>query len=317
MAPGLRRGRWRAASSVRRRADPRSPPPVLPAVNASAETPFRSPSARPRTVLVLGGGGMKGTAHVGVWKALEEAGVRPDAIIGCSIGSLIGASIAGGMGWRELAETARALTREDIVQINRRAVWMGGVREEAVFSGAHYRAWIARHLPLKHFGDAQIPIRINAVSLVHCGEVWFGTGANEEADPVDAVYASCAIPIYYPPLRLDGDVLVDGGVLNVLPVTQAFEWGADRVIAVDVGSEILPPAPDYFDRGMIAIHDRVLTMNIDGQRRRNAEAWKDKPVTIIRPRIGHLGSWDFARTQYFLEEGYRAAREALQTMQAA
>lgn len=285
-------------------------------MNATAPTPFRAPGDRSRTVLVLGGGGMKGTAHVGVWKALEEAGIRPDAIIGCSIGSLIATSLAGGMGWRELAEVARALKKDDIVRINRRAVWMGGVREESVFDGATYRGWIERVLPLKRFGDAEIPVRVNAVSLVKCDEVWFGTGVDEDVDPVDAVYASCAIPIYYPPLRRDGDVLVDGGVLDTLPVKQAFAWGADRVIAVDVGAEIQPPAADYFDRGMIAIHDRVLTMNIAGQRIRSAQEWKDRPVLVIRPRIGHLGTWDFGRTQYFLEEGYRAARAALEAAAA-
>ena len=286
-------------------------------MTVSDPTPPAPAAGRPRTVLVLGGGGMKGVAHVGVWKALEDAGVRPDAIIGCSIGSLIAAAIAGGMGWRELAEVARGLTKEDIVQINRRAVWMGGVREEAVFRGDVYRGWIRRHMPLKSFADARIPVRINAVSLVGCGEVWFGTGVREDVDPADAVYASCAIPIYYPPLRLDGDVLVDGGVLNVLPVDQAFAWGAERVIAVDVGAEIQPPAADYFDRGMIAIHDRVLAMNMSGQRARNLEAWKGRPVTVVRPRIGHLGTWDFGRTQYFLEEGYRATREALKALEAA
>ena len=286
-------------------------------MNAPAETPFRPFAPRPRTVLVLGGGGMKGTAHVGVWKALEEAGLVPDAIVGCSIGALIGASIAGGMGWRELAHVARALTKEDIVQINRRAVWMGGVREESVFVGEHYHDWIRRNLPLRSFADAELPVRINAVSLVSCDEVWFGTGARDEVDPADTVYASCAIPIYYPPLRLDGDVLVDGGVLNTLPVDHAFEWGAERVIAVDVGAEIMPPAADFFDRGMIAVHDRVLAMNIAGQRARSLEAWRDLPVLLIRPRIGHLGTWDFSRTQYFLEEGYRAAREAIKALEAA
>lgn len=287
------------------------------AVNATAETPFRPPSHRPRTVLVLGGGGMKGTAHVGVWKALEDSGVRVDAIVGCSIGSLIGAAIAGGNGWRELAEIARALTKDDIVRINKRAVWMGGVREEAVFDGGHYREWISRHMPLTAFDDARIPIRINAVSLVSCSEVWFGTDAREEVDPVDAVYASCAVPLYYPPLRLDGDVLADGGVLNVLPIDQAFAWGADRVIAVDVGAELQPPAADYFSNGMLAINDRISGMNLAAQRRRNLETYADAPVLFIRPRIGHLGTWDFARTQYFLEEGYRATREALKALEAA
>lgn len=310
-------GRGGAASSVRRGTSRRRPSPLPPRpLTESAEAPSATDAVRPSTVLVLGGGGMKGTAHVGVWKAMEEAGIIPDAIVATSIGSLIGASLAGGMGWRELADVARALRREDIVQINRRAVFMGGVREEAVFSGDHYKGWIRRNLPLKSFADARIPIRVNAVSLVGCGEVWFGSGVREEVDPVDAVYASCAIPIYYPPLRLDGDVLVDGGVLNVLPVDQAFTWGAERVIAVDVGSEIQPPAPDFFDRGMIAIHDRVLTMNVSGQRERNLEKYRDLPVTLVRPRIGHLGAWDFTRTQYFLEEGYRATREALKGLGA-
>lgn len=278
-------------------------------------TESESPPARaaaPRTVLVLGGGGMKGTAHVGAWKALEEAGIVPDAIVGTSIGALVGCSIAAGMGWRELAEMSLGLTRDDIVSINRRAVFMGGVREEAVFNGDHYREWIRRNLPLERFADACVPVRVNAVSLVRCEEAWFGTGADEAIDPADAVYASCSIPLYFPPLRRDGDVLVDGGILNVLPVDQAFAWGAERVVAIDVGSEIQPPAKDYFDRGMIALHDRVLTMNIAAQRCRNLQAWKDLPVTVVRPRIGHLGTWDFHRTQFFLEEGYRATREALE-----
>jgi NTE family protein len=269
---------------------------------------------RPGTVLVLGGGGMKGVAHIGVWKALEEAGVRVDAVIGCSIGALIACSLAGGFGWRELAKVARALTKDDIVNINRRAVLFGGVREEAVFDGGHYRQWIDRNLPLKSFADARFPVRVNAVSLVTGDTRWFGTGVDTETAVVDAIYGSCAIPIYFPPLRLNGDVLVDGGVVDVLPIRYAAEWGAQRIIAVDVGSEMTPPAPDYFDRGMIAIHDRVLTLNLAQQRiRAQEEPWTGPPLLRIRPRIGHLGGWDFDRTQFFLEEGYRAAREALRS----
>ncbi|HEX6746046.1 MAG TPA: patatin-like phospholipase family protein [Longimicrobium sp.] len=267
---------------------------------------------RPRTVLVMGGGGMKGVAHIGVWKALEEAGVRVDAVIGTSIGALIGCSLAGGLGWRELAKIARGLTKDDIVSINRRAVLFGGVREEAVFDGEHYRAWIARNLPLKTFRDARFPVRVNCVSLVTGKERWFGTGVDEETPPIDAIYGSCAIPIYFPPLKLDGDVLVDGGVMDVLPIRHAAEWATERIIAVDVGAEIVPPAEGFFDRGMIAIHDRVLTLNLEQQRRVAAERpWEGPPMLVIRPRIGHLGGWDFDRTQFFLEEGYRAAREAL------
>jgi NTE family protein len=265
----------------------------------------------PRTVLVLGGGGMKGTAHVGVWKAVEEAGVRPDAIVGTSIGSLIAVCLAAGMGWRELAHLALALTKEDIVSINRRALWIGGLRQEAVFDGDHFRNYLETHLPLKRFSDATLPLRINAVSLVSGESVWFGTGAREDVSVVDAVYASCAIPIYFPPLRLDGDVLVDGGITDVLPVAAAAAWGAERIIASDVGAELTPPHEDFFDRGMIAMHDRVLGINLQGQRDRCLATWDGPPMTYIRPRIGHLGSWDFDRTQFFLEEGFLAARDAL------
>jgi NTE family protein len=285
---------------------------------ATAATPPAALSERPRTVLVLGGGGLKGIAHVGAWKALQEAEVRVDGIIGCSIGALIGCSIAGGFGWRELADVARALRKDDIVSINRRAVLFGGVREESVFDGDTYRAYIRQKVPLKAFADARLPIRVNAVSLVRGEERWFGTGMDEATPVADAIYGSCAIPIYFPPLRLDGDVVVDGGVLDVLPIKAAAAWATERVIAVDVGSEITPPAADYFDHGMIAIHDRVLTLNLQQQRRRALQdPWTGPPLLMIRPRIGHLGGWAFDRTQYFLEEGYRATREALRAADAS
>jgi NTE family protein len=275
----------------------------------SDDTPGIAPSFG--TVLVLGGGGMKGVAHIGAWKALEEAGVKPDLILGTSIGAMIGASLAGGMGWRELVEVARKLTKDDIVLINKRAVWFGGVRESAVFDGEQYRGWLRRTLPIREFSEATTPVRVNAVSLVSGREVWFGTGIREDVPVLDAVYASCALPIYFPPAQIDGDYLVDGGVVDVFPIRTAADLGAERIIAVDVGADLLPPAEGYFDRGMIAIHDRVLGLSMQQQRQGWFREWEGPPLLYIRPKIGHLGSWDFDRTQFFLEEGYRAAREAV------
>ena len=151
------------------------------------ETDIAPSMPRVGTVLVLGGGGMKGVAHIGVWKALQEAGIEVGAFIGTSIGALMATGLAAGWGWRELAELARKLTKDDIVAINRRAVLFGGVREEAVFRGDHFRGYLERTLPIKSFAELQSPLRLNAVSLVSGDEVWFGSGANEEVPVVDAV----------------------------------------------------------------------------------------------------------------------------------
>jgi NTE family protein len=287
--------------------------PVLPL----PAPPAPGPSSAPRTVLVLGGGGMKGMAHIGAWKALEEAGIHPDLIVGTSIGSLVGACLAGGMGWRELADLARKLKKEDIVSINRRALWLGGVRESAVFEGDHFLDYLRRTLPVQSFGELGLPLHCNAVSLVSGQEVWFGTGAGDEVPLAEAVYASCALPIYFPPAKIGGDVLVDGGVLDTFPIRKAALWGAERVIGVDVGSDLLPPDEGYFERGIIAIHDRVLGLSLQRQRQSCLEEYDGPELLYIRPKVGHLHSFDFDRTQFFLEEGYVAAREALRKEEAA
>jgi NTE family protein len=276
-----------------------------------------STSPPPETVLVLGGGGMKGIAHIGAIKALEEAGIRPDGVIGTSIGGLVATLIAGGLGWRELTEIARKLRKEDIVAVNRRALWLGGVRAMSVFEDGHFIEWLERILPARYFAELIIPLRINATSLITGEEVWFGSGYREDIDLVRAVYASCALPIYFPPARIDDDVLVDGGIINTFPLSEAAAWEAKRIIAVDVGSDFLPPKEGYFEQGLVAIHDRVLNLNIQKQRQECLDRYGDLPSIYIRPQIGHLHTFDFDRTQFFMEEGYRAAREALAAAEAA
>jgi NTE family protein len=276
-----------------------------------------TPPVRPRTLLVLGGGGMKGIAHVGVVKALEEAGIRPDAIVGTSIGALVGALLAGGLGWRELMEITRKLRKDDVVAINRRALWLGGIRAVSVFQAEPFQEWVERILPAFHFDELMIPLRINAASLVTGGEVWFGSGRRKDVELKLAIYASCALPVYFPPLAVGDDLLVDGGVVNALPLSEAGAWGAERIVAVDVGSDLVPPREGFLEQGLIAIHDRVLNLNLVRQRERCLERHRDMPFLHIRPRVGHIHTFDFDRTQFFLEEGYRAAREALEAVAAA
>jgi NTE family protein len=272
---------------------------------------------RPKTVLVLGGGGMKGIAHIGVVKALEESGIRPDAIIGTSIGAIVGALVAGGLGWRELAEVARKLRKEDVVCFNRRALWLGGIRAMSVFEDEPFIEWIEQILPAHYFSELMTPLRVNATSLVTGTEVWFGHGHRDDIDLVQALYASCALPVYFPPAKIGEDVLVDGGLLNVFPLSEAMAWGAERIIGVDVGSDFVPPKEGFFEQGLIAVHDRALNLALRQQRLDCLDRYKNYPGLYIRPQIGHLHTFEFDRTQFFMEEGYRAAREALAAAAAA
>jgi NTE family protein len=162
-----------------------------------------------------------------------------------------------------------------------------------------------------------VPLRINATSLVSGREIWFGSGHEENVSLLEAVYASCALPVYFPPARIGDDVLVDGGVLNPLPLSEAAGLQPTKVIAVDVGADLMPPTEGHFEQGLIAIHDRVLNLNLQHRRKEALEEYADLPMVYIRPKIGHLQTFDFERTQFFMEEGYRAASEALAASAAA
>lgn len=272
------------------------------------------------TVLVLGGGGTKGIAHIGVLKALAEAQLAIDAVVGVSIGALIGAGWAVGLGWRELAEVAVRLRRQDVAVVRRRALWWGGIRAPSLLDPEPFWAFLRRTLPPLPAGGTARPLRVAATAL-GAGEVaWFGAGRNNDVALVDAVYASCALPPYYPPWEHEGERYADGGLVDVLPVAAALAWGAQRLVVVDVGPDVRPaPEAAYWSRGMLAVLDRALTLQFVLQRARAREvaACAGRPVLWIRPRVGHLSGWTFDRTLYLLEEGYRAAWEALGTAAAA
>jgi NTE family protein len=264
-----------------------------------------------RTVLVLGGGGMKGLSHVGAWRAVQEAGVEVTEVIGTSIGALVGACVCGGLEQERLGMLARALQKRDIVTLNRWALLFNGIRQPQVFRGDIFRRYLESVLPVADFASLQLPLSMNAVDLETGEEVWFGAGGRTDVSLADAVYASCALPVFYEPAEIDGHHYVDGGISDALPVARAAARGADRIIAVDVAAGRLPSADDIVSKGMVGIHQRV--MQIMGYARKTAAlaAWTGPELVYVRPELEGYDTWDFASTEYFLEEGYRATVEAL------
>ncbi|HUG37580.1 MAG TPA: patatin-like phospholipase family protein [Candidatus Limnocylindrales bacterium] len=266
---------------------------------------------RQRPWLVLGGGGVKGLAHIGAWRAVQGAGITPAGIVGTSIGSLIGALAASGMDAAEMRERALALRRGDIVRVRRRAVWINGIRQRSVFLGAPLREHLAELLPAEGWSALRIPLLVNAVDLGTGDTEWFGTGARTDVSLLDAVYASSALPVFYPPFELDGHAYVDGGTLRTLPIGRANAEGAERIIAVDVGSSGPAEVGEILEGGMIAIHQRVAAIMAAARRHDLVAAWKGAPLLYVRPRLAGYGTFDFEHIEYFLDEGYRATCEAL------
>ena len=265
-----------------------------------------------RPWLVLGGGGLKGMAHIGVFEALEEAGVRPAGIVGTSIGSLIGALAASGMPTAEMRERAVALERRDIVRLSRRAVWINGIREVSVFRGDILREHFADLLPSDGWDALQIPVLINAVDLGDGSLQWFGPGDREDVSLLDAVYASSALPVFYPPFEFGGRAYVDGGISRSLPLRKAEEEGAERIVAIDVGSGETADIRGVLDQGMIAVHQRVVSIMAWQRRHELVSRWRGVPLLYVRPRLDGYGTFDFEHVEYFLEEGRRAMREGLE-----
>lgn len=261
--------------------------------------------------VVLGGGGLKGLAHVGAWRALDESGLRPAGIIGTSIGALIGALAASRMGHEEALRLGMALEREDIVRVNRRALWINGIRQPSVFRGDVLRDYLREVLLDIAWGDLEIPLLVNAVDLADGRTHWFGEGASKEISLIDAVYASCALPGFYPPLPTEGGALVDGGTAHPLALEKAVEVGAERIVAIDVGSGRSADLDATLSQGFLGIHQRVFAIMTYRERLYDLELFDGPPLLYVRPRLAGYGPFGFEHIPYFLDEGYRATREVL------
>ncbi len=268
-------------------------------------------SLGPRPWLVLGGGGIKGLAHVGVWRRLDEAGVGVAGIVGCSIGAVVGACIASGMDAAEMDRVARRLRRSDIIRLNRRAAWVTGIKAVSVFRGDALRAYVERIVPAREWSELRLPLLVNAVDLDTGRTEWFGDGARTDVPLLDAVYASAALPVLYPPLEHDGSFYVDGGLDQVVPVDRAVAAGATGVVAVDVVGTGSWSGAEVVREGMVAIHQRAMGIMIRNRRRTLESLWGATPTVHVEPNLEGYGTFDFGAVPYFLEEGYRAAGEGL------
>ena len=184
---------------------------------------------RPRVGLALGGGSARGWAHVGVIRALEQAGIKPDLVCGTSIGALVGAAYAAG----ELERFEQWLLGLGIADV---LSFMDVGLSGGVIKGERLMEFFRLNFIDRPVEDLAMPFAAVATALHTGAEVWLREGST-----IEAVRASIALPALFTPVVHEGRVLVDGGLVNPVPVSLARAMGADIVIAVDLRSDILGP----------------------------------------------------------------------------
>jgi NTE family protein len=256
---------------------------------------------------------MKGFAHIGVLRALEEAGVRPTCYAGTSIGALIAAAYVNGMSLDEMERRARSLRRRDLFRINHVGMLLERMRSPSIYLEEPLRALCSNAIPTGTFDELPVPLLVNTVDVERGTQVVWGLPGLRDVRVDDAVYASCALPGFFPPGRVGGRLCIDGGTIDNLPVGIAARH-ADAVIAVDVGSSDLSHNSDAIAQGFAATYMRAATTMMHALQLAPLREWSGPPMFLIRPRLGHVGWLSFSHTPDVIAEGYRAACEALKDL---
>ena len=274
----------------------------------------RASPAKPRRkahkiALVLGGGGLKGFAHIGVFRALKELGIEPTVVAGTSIGALIGAAYARGVDVAEMTDRARALKRRDLFRLNRMGMLLERQHSPAIYLDEPLKNVVNSVAGEKRFDQLKRTLLVNTVDIQRGTQIVWGLPGLRDVSVADAVYASCALPGFYPPGVINGRLCVDGGVLDNLPVSIAGR-GMDAVIAVDTGSSDLEPENDIATAGFASIYMRAATTMMHALQLAPFATWTRPPMILIRPKVNHIGWFSFSQTDELLEAGYTAAMEA-------
>ena len=287
---------------------------------------FAVEKPQPKIGLVLSGGAARGLAHVGVLKALEEQGIRVDAIAGTSMGAVIGGLYASGYKIDELEKLALGIDwqealsddppREDIPFRRKQDDRDFLVRQKlsfrddgslglplGVIQGQNLslllESLLAHSSDIRDFDKLPIPFRAVATDIVNGDKVVFRKGHLPQV-----IRASMSIPAVFAPVEINGQLLVDGGMVDNIPVDVAREMGVDRVIVVDIGTPLRPR------KQLTTVFD-ILNQSTTLMTRSNSEvqlASLTPDDILIQPALSAIGATDFGRSQDIISAGYRATQ---------
>jgi NTE family protein len=255
---------------------------------------FANPGVRPGVALVLGSGGPRGFAHIGVLAALEEAGIRPDLVVGSSVGALVGALYAGGLRASDLEQLSRDL---NVLEFFEFRLLTGGLA-----TGRAVQEFVNRRVDSKPMERLGLAFAAVAASLEDRRAVIFNRG-----DTGVAVRASSASPGQFEPVFIAGEAFVDGDEASPVPIRAARRLGARVVIAVDISayaSTTPPGVPESW---------------VEKDRRRASQVAQEAPGAdvLLHPDIGYFAGHDEAYRRRIIDIAARYTRERIPDIRAA
>lgn len=266
------------------------PPPVVQAPPVP-----QGPPPKPRIALVLGGGAARGFAHVGVIRALEQEKIPVDLIVGTSVGSLIGAIYASDASSFDLEWTAFQLQKEDLFDFG----VLNAVTGMGFAKGDKLEAWVKGHVKTVNIEQLKIPFAAVATDLN-----WGYKVVLDKGPVARAIRASAAIPGVFQPVQHQGKILVDGGVVDNIPIDVAKAKGADLVIAVDISANLGNTAITNLLDVSLQATNIMFALNVE-------HAKKAADILITPAGIGDVGMLDFTQKKRCMQAGIEATQRAM------
>jgi len=279
--------------------------------------------------LALGSGSSRGWSHIGVIRELESVGIAPDVVCGCSIGSIVASSYAAGR-LDKLEAWARSLGKRDIASFLELKRSFNGFVDVAKLRGFLAEVICKDGTAIEELGKTYASV---ATDLTNGREVWFTDG-----DVLDSVLASIALPALFSPVPYKGRWLVDGGLVNPVPISLCHAKGAERVIAVNLNggivgkhfveppegtpsggfvnalrtySESLFPQQDKRERPPSLMDVAAGSLNIIQDRITRSRMAGDPPDILLNPRLAHIDLMAFDRADEAIEEGRACVRRMM------
>ena len=270
--------------SAPRRSDPASAPPVA--------------KQAPRIGLALGGGAARGFAHVGVIQVLEEAGIRPDLVVGTSAGSLVAALYASGRTGAQLQQVALEMDEAAFTD------WTLPLFNRGMLRGEALARYVNAQVGNKLIEQMPLPLGIVATDLATGHAVLFRRGETGMA-----VRASSAVPALFLPVKIGSQEFVDGGLVSPVPVRYARQMGAEVVLAVDISSA--PEGNPSADTLQVLLQTfALMAKSINDWELREADV-------VVRPALVGVRSADFSARRRAIEAGRTAMQALLPQLKAA